>query len=665
MKIEEQIPRNALVWIILTQFALLLPHMQRIPGWVLAVYVATALWRFMVYQGRWSLPGKWVKVLVTLSVFTGIYYSYRSLIGLEPTVALLLTAFALKLIELVARRDAYMLLFLSYFVCVTEFLFSQELHITLYMFVPVLLATTSLVALHEPFREGFNFLPLRRASAMLAQSFPLMLVLFLIFPRIGPLWSVPLKAHTAKSGMSDFISPGDVSQLSLSDEVAFRVQFSGEVPPRNMLYWRGLVFSRLEDGAWSSFGWRDTPAAQRRRQEPPQPQGPVTAYNVIMEPTQQHWLYGLRYPDSSDRRVMKSNDFRLFSPNPVEDQRSYSARSWMEQPLELDLSLWRRSVETRLPADGNPRTRALARQLHRAAAGDDWTYVLSVLDMYRHDEFYYTLRPPLLGDEPMDDFLFNSRRGFCEHYAASFTYMMRAAGVPARVVAGYQGGEVNPVNGTVIVHQFDAHAWSEVWIQGNGWVRVDPTATIAPDRIDWGLERALQDEGSFLEDSPFSPLRYRNVAWLNRLRLRVDALNYSWQRFVLQYDSDEQFRLLDGLLGEVSASRLAGFLIGGWMLILIPVAFSLLRPTGGPRLDAASTLYLEFCHKLAKVGLPRQIAEAPASYAQRIGGQRPELAVDVNAIAAVYDALSYRSVSDEQALKLLRRQVRSFNPSSQ
>ena len=661
MKYEQQVPRNALAWIIVSQFVLLVPHLTRVPIWVLLIYLFTAFWRIMVYQGRWSFPGKLVKAVLAITCFGGVAYSYRTLIGLEPTVALLLAAFALKLIELAERKDAYMVLFLAYFVCVTEFLFSQELLVTLYMLFAVLIVTTSLVAMHQPGQDAFTRTTLRRAGVMLGQAFPLMIALFFIFPRIGPLWSVPLKSHAAKSGVSDFMSPGDISNLSLSDEVAFRVQFEGEVPARRQLYWRGLVFSRLQGDAWRSLRWYEVPGGERRPVRP-QVTGDPVDYSIIIEPTQQNWLYAMPYARSPDRGIVPTNDFRLASPIEIQDQKRYEVRSWPGVTMEPELSDWRAEVETELPLYGNPRARELAATMYAQAGNDPLRFTGAVLDMFRQQDFYYTLQPPLLGNNPMDDFLFETRRGFCEHYAAAFAFMMRAAGVPARVVAGYQGGEVNPINGTVIVHQFDAHAWNEVWFPQRGWIRVDPTGAIAPDRIEYGLEQALLQEGSFLATSPLSPLRFRNIAWINRMRLQLDAITYSWQRLVLHYDSERQFQLLNKYLGEVSPSRIAMVLVSGWVLVLIPVAFSLLRHSRGRRLDPATRMYRDFCDKLQRVHLRRDRNEAPGSYALRVAALRPDLAVQVDSITRVYDAICYRSEAGEDAVAVLKRQVRKFNP---
>lgn len=664
MKPSEQIPRNALVWIVVSLFALVAPHAGRIPIWILAVYVFAAVWRIMVYQGRWSFPGRWVKAALIISSFAGIYLSYGSLVGLEPTVALLLTAFALKLIELSRRQDGFVLLFLGYFICITAFLFSQGILLVLYALLTVTLVTTALVAMHRPGEHQFNRKPIRLASILVLQSLPLMLVLFFLFPRIGPLWTVPLKSHTAKTGVSDFMKPGDISRLGRSGEVAFRVQFDGDIPPQSGLYWRGLVLSNLEDGAWRSLRYYDIPASERRP-APLARVGESLQYRVIMEPTQQNWLYSLRYAVSSTPGVMTGADYLLFSPTELEDERLYDVQSWPDTPLGLNLSEWRRSNELQLPAGENPQTVALARQM-REEAGSDRAFVDAVLARFNTQPFGYTLEPPLLPDrDPMDAFMFQTRMGFCEHFAAAFVVIMRAAGVPSRVVAGYQGGEVNPVNRTVIVHQFDAHAWAEVWLEGEGWVRVDPTAAVSPERIEWGLERAMEEEGSFLSDSPLSPLRYRSIAWVNSLRLRYDALTYRWQSWVVGFDRDQQFQLLNEVFDGISIRKFVVVLLGSGTLVLIPIAFSLLRKRATTSISELDKYYLKFCDSLSRVGVTRRAGETPDQYAARAMRAIRSGEADIVQITRLYSELAYRDADDPGSAARLaefRQAVKAFHP---
>lgn len=661
MNVLQQVPRNALMWIIISLFALVAPHAGRLPIWVLGVYVIAVVWRLQVHRGRWSFPGRWVKVAMTTSGFVGIYASYGTLVGLEPTVALLLTAFALKFIELSQRKDAYVLLFLGYFICITEFLFSQDLLITLYSILTVLLVTTALVALHQPGHHQFNRGTIRLAGVMLLQAMPLMVVLFFVFPRFGPLWTVPLKTQTAKTGMSDFMKPGDVASLSQTADVAFRVKFEGEIPEKSSLYWRGLVFSRLEQNVWSSLGYYDVPVTEQRPAEVVT-KGKPLRYSVIMEPTQQNWLYALRYARASSPGVMHSPDFRLVSPAPIESEYMYRVESWTQAVVDEQLSEWRRATETKLPPQGNPRTRQLALDL-RAAVDSDQQFVDEILDTFNRESYVYTLRPGRLsGVNPIDQFMFQSKRGFCEHYASAFVFMMRAAGVPARVIAGYQGGEINPVNKTVIVHQFDAHAWAEVWLENRGWVLVDPTASVSPLRIEMGLEEAIASEGSFLAAAPLSPLRYRGIPLLNQLRLRYDALTYRWQSWVVGFDSEQQFDLLQSLFGEISTRVFATLLLGSWALVLIPVAISLFLRRDTHPTSALDKHYRLFCERMAGLGLVRAPGEPPGQFAQRAIEALPAFSEQLQRITGLYNELAYAGQHDKAALATFTRAVNRFRP---
>jgi protein-glutamine gamma-glutamyltransferase len=666
VNVLRQVSRNALVWIIICQLALVVPHADRLPMWVLALYVVAVVWRLQVHRGLWSFPSRWVKFALAGSGFVGVFVSYGSLIGLEPTVALLLTAFALKLVELSQRKDAYVLLFLGYFICITEFLFSQDLVITLYSVLNVTLITTALVALHQPAEHAFNRGTIRIASIMLLQAMPLMLVLFFLFPRFAPLWTVPIKSHTAKTGMSDFMKPGDVASISQSAEVAFRVKFDGEIPPKSALYWRGLVFSRLEQGIWSALGYYDVPAKEQRPREVATAGSPLI-YSVIMEPTQQNWLYALDYARSKTPGVMHAADFRLFSLVPLEVEHMYEVNTWTDVVLEQELSDWRRKTELKLPPAGNMRTRQLSLDL-RATASSDEDYVAKVLDKFRSEDFGYTLRPGTMSSQhPIDEFMFDSRKGFCEHYASAFVFMMRVAGVPARVVAGYQGGEINPVNKTVIVHQFDAHAWAEVWIEEKGWVRVDPTAAVSPQRIEFGLEEAMASEGSFLAAEPLSPLRYRSVPLLNLMRLRYDALTYRWQSWVVGFDSEQQVALLRAFFGEINARVFIVALLGSWGLVLVPVAILLFRKRNTYPQSPLDKHYRIFCDRIARLGLVRETGETPDQFATRAAQAQPRISEQLWQITRMYNELAYAMArspdnSDADMMRKFTRAVSSFRP---
>ncbi len=547
-----------------------------------------------------------------------------------------------------------------------NFCSARTLLITLYSLVNVTLITTALVALHQPGEHQFNRGTLRLASIMLLQAMPLMIVLFFLFPRFAPLWTVPIKSHTAKTGMSDFMNPGDVASVSQSADVAFRVKFDGEIPPRSTLYWRGLVFSRLEQGIWSTLGYYDVPVKEQRPQDVATVGEPLS-YSIIIEPTQQNWLYGLHYARSTTPGVMHTSDYRLFSPVPLEVEFMYTVNTWTDVEVDAVLSDWRRKTETKLPPVDNPETRQMALDL-RATANSDEDYVALVLDTFNREGFVYTLRPGTSsGRHPIDEFMFQSRRGFCEHYASAFVFMMRAAGVPARVVAGYQGGEINPVNKTVIVHQFDAHAWAEVWIEEKGWVQVDPTAAVSPLRIEDGLEAAMESEGSFLDAAPLSPLRYRSIPLLNLMRLRYDALTYRWQTWVVGFDSQQQLNLLHSFFGEISGRVFATVLLGSWALVLTPVAISLLRKRDTYPGSPLDKHYRVFCERLARLGLIRKPGETPGQFALRAMAAQPRFSDQLRRITGMYNDLAYAdatssNASSAEVLRKFIRAVAGFKP---
>jgi transglutaminase-like putative cysteine protease len=649
------LPRCALGWLLAAQLALIAPHAPRLPLWVIGLWLVSALWRVLVLQGRWSLPSRWLKVALLLAAVAGIRLHYGSWVGLDPTVALLIACFCFKLLEAVSRRDAYLLLLLGYFVALTQYLFDTGIGSALYMLLPLALLTAALVALHRPERLPCGAAPLRTALLLSLQALPLMLLLFLVVPRFAPLWQVPMPSQSARTGMSDEMAPGDIANLSQSPELAFRAVFDTAVPPPRELYWRGLVFDDFDGRRWRPGRFNDVPRGMLG-EEPAR--GPAIDYAVFLEPTQRHWLYALERPARVEMKTTLTIDYRLITFEPVREKFVYRARAHPQAPLDVELDPRLRERNLQLPPATNARARQWAAEL-RNQHDDDDALVQALLDHFRRQPYVYTLKPPALGADTVDGFLFETRRGFCEHYASAFTFVLRAAGVPARVVAGYQGGEVNPLNGTVLVHQFDAHAWTEVWLAGRGWVRFDPTAAVAPDRIERGLEQAL-DAGEFLADSPLSARRYSGIDVLNRLRLQLDSINYNWTRWVLNYRDDTQSDLLRGLLGDISPWRIGLFLLGGGALALALVALFLFGRHRAVPLPPEQKLYRGLCERLARHGYPRPAGMAPGDHARWVMAQQPQWHW-VGEATRSFEALSYRPLTDAQRrvlLAQLRRLVR-------
>jgi transglutaminase-like putative cysteine protease len=647
-----------LFWLLIAQAFVMAPHILRLPKWFFLIWAVCVGWRILIYQGRWFYPGKLIKIALVIASVVGIVRSYGNVIGLEPAVALLLSAYLLKLLEMRSKRDILLLIFLSYFVIVTNLLFSQTPLSAVYMLVCVAMVSTALIAMQQSAEMQSLWRPLKMSATMVLQALPLMLILFLVFPRIDPFWSVPLPSHQAKTGMSDSMSPGQVTRLAQSDALAFRVSFEGDIPQQSQLYWRGLVLSHFDGKSW-------TPAHQDRFDEPPlnfRVENDVRyRYEIVMEASQQPWLFTLPVAHALQGEAVYSQDYVLSTPRPIRQRMQFRVESQIFAEREPLLFEYRLERELQLPRNVNPRARQLAEQW-RKRYRNDMDYANAVLRYFREKPFVYTLEPPALGYHSVDEFLFESRRGFCEHYASSFTFMLRAAGIPARVVAGYQGGTKSPYDNYLIVRQLDAHAWAEIWIRGRGWVRIDPTAAVAPERIELGSEEFLSDQSNFLADSPLSPLQFRDVLWLRKLQLRYDQINYSWHRWVLNYDSQLQLQTLKALLGEVTPQRLivAVLISGGFILGLIALQFFIRQPL--QHSDPVLKVYKRFCRKFARLGFVRRSGEGPRTFAGRIIEKRPDLKGSVNEITLLFEEIQYSGESpDKNKLQQLKKQVTALS----
>ncbi len=381
------------------------------------------------------------------------------------------------------------------------------------------------------------------------------------------------------------------------------------------------------------------------------PLGEPVSYDVIMEPTQQSWVYALQLAEVSARDMVQDRNYSLITERPINQRYRYKVNSYLQHQTDLQLAGTQRARSLQMPeGDLNPRTSALATEL-RAAAGTDIDFAMAVLQHFREQPFYYTLTPSALGDSSIDEFMFTTREGFCGHYAGSFVYMMREVGIPARVVVGYQGGEYNPYEDYTLVYQYNAHAWAEVWIEGEGWVRFDPTAAVAPERITLGVESFFQDQPGFMEDAGFSMMRFRDTQWLNTLRLRLEGLDYAWNRWVVSYDENMQMELLGGWFGDNARQGLLVALGSTIALFFVLAGWFLLRQTHGTRHDPATSLYMKLLQELAKSGVPRQRGEGPVDYSSRVAIERPDLATDMRDVTDLYVRLVYGEKSGAADVK--------------
>lgn len=627
----------SLPWTLAALTTALLPHLPFLPPWVTAVFLACAVSRLVIERQRWRLPGPLLRMTMAVSSFLGVQLAYGTISGVGPGSALLTVMAALKLLETHRRRDQYVLLFLSIFLVMASLLREQYVWSLPYMLLAVAMTMTAWLKMSVA-ADGAR-LAFATSARLIALATPLMLVMWVLFPRLAtPLWSVPIDTSGATTGINDEMSPGDLSALTKNDAVAFQVWFDGEPPPPEARYWRGLVLSRFDGRKWSGSTLlaSDTRSVDYI--------GDPVSYRIALRPTNQQWLFALDVPRTwSLESTHIGRQQSLWSVYPIDRLVHYDVTSYTDFRLEVDAA-WRRSGwYLDYPEDANPRTAALAETL-RAQSADDWAYINAVLAMFTEEEFFYTLDPPRLGADPVDEFLFDTRRGFCEHYASAFGLLMRAAGIPTRIVVGYQGASQNPMGDHFVVRQSDAHAWTEVWLDGEGWKRVDPTAYVAPDRIERGMmEARFSDIG--LSWGLTTPTNL-----MLRLELVRDLVNAKWTEFVLAYGPEQQQNFLQWLgMERPTVRRMLLTMIFVIAALLGAIALYLAWRQRPPPRDTASRLYDRFRKRAA---LPFSPGEAPLAYAERLAASRPEDAPVARRVTKIYLEARYGSGGPEVIAEL-------------
>lgn len=626
------------LWLLASAVLTLVPDVEHAPVWLTAAAGAAIVWRGAIWWKHAALPPRWLLTVLVAVGSVGVYLTYRQFFGKDPGIALLILFLALKLLEMRRMRDGLAVIYLCYFLLLTHFLNAQGLDVAGLTLAALVVITAALASLGHSGQSVVAYL--RLSALMLAQATPFMLVLFLLFPRVqGPLWGLPVDAYSGMTGLSDTMSPGSISSLSQSGEIAFRVKFKDDPPPPQSLYWRGPVL-RFYDGRTWRAGLQ-----QAKVSLPDTASAKPVRYAVTLEPHNKHWLFALETPGAPPPYAIMSTEYQVQSKLPVRSRVRYEMQSYPDLIHGTDETTEYLRSHLSLPAN-NPRTRALAEQWRRES-GNDEAVIRRMLDHFRNESFFYTLTPPLLGENGIDQFLFDTRRGFCEHFASAFVFSMRAAGIPARVVTGYQGGEHNPVDGYLIVRQSDAHAWAEVWLAGKGWTRVDPTAAIAPSRIEAGLASAV----SAAEPLPF--LVRTDLSWLRQLRFRWEAVNNAWNQWVLGYDPQRQREVLSRLgMREPDWKAMTAVMAALCGLFLLGLTAWVLHKR--IRHDPTVRIWNRLSRKLARVGLARRDWEGPADYARRVAQSRPELGKPVAEITALYIGLRYGRLSGTAPQQRLR-----------
>jgi transglutaminase-like putative cysteine protease len=629
----------------------LIPHIPRLSLWVTAWCFISWGYILAAIKYRFPRPGKITRLLLTIGGLLAVLLSSGFGLDRNSSIGLLWIMASIKPMEIRTYRDEMVTVFLTYFLAVACLFFSSSLSIGLYVIFSVCMTTAVLIHLHHP--RGPLWHNLGVSAKLLLKALPLAVILFIAFPRVqGSLWGLRSPAE-ALSGFTDRLSPGSVSRLVRSNDIVFRAEFKDRIPAADHLYWRGLVFWQFDGQSW------------RRSNNTLNIELPIKGHNAIeytvtLEPHHQKWLFALDLPDQSESNATILSDNTLNSHWTVRQRIRYrvkSLTSYNTGPLRE----WE-TFAVRVPLDTNPDAVTLAGKW-RTRFDDPSQIVATALQFFRENDFAYTLNPPPLGERPIDEFLFKTRRGYCEHYASAFAFLMRAANVPARIVAGYLGGELNPYGDYLIVRQSDAHAWVEVWLPGKGWARVDPTSAVAPERVEGGMAAALPpDERSSIRFfTGFGPL---SRTW-NHFLLGWDAVNNQWNRWVLGYSNLRQ-KVLFSKIGIKSDSLIgwtkALFLAAASTSLIALFYFTRIFERSPKNMDAVQDAYLTFCAKLDAIGLARKPSQGPLDYAEKLRAVRDDLTDGVFDIINLYIYLRYGGGCNKDGLKRLKILVKQFNP---
>ena len=624
-------PRSALIWLMLAITGVYLPLQAQLPLWTGLVFITVISWRWMMHLGRWPSPNNFVKVIVVILAIAAVLISAQGKFHLESATTFILVSSLLKVLEIKNQRDGYIIIFISFFLLATNFLFEQGLFTALYSLMAVWLLLAALVGLHQTLYSdqqlSINLLKAGKTSSqVLFLSLPIMLVLFLLFPRLGPLWSLNLQSNKAKTGLSEQMSPGDIADLSNSDELVLRVEFEGDIPAADQWYWRGLVLDDYQEingrARWSMSGLLDRVEWYPKSWMPDAEEAEVYDYRIIQEASHKKWLFGLRGIAAMEAGIGMTEDDRIVSKKTLLQRKEYRVRSQPDIKIAAQgLRSFVRQQNLLLPrfqtGQGNPKARLLAQQIY-LEQDTDVKRLEFVLQYYQQNDFRYTLKPEVMLENDIDKFLFDKRAGFCAHYSSSFVFLMRAMNIPARVVAGYQGGELNPDSGHITVRQYDAHAWAEVWLQGQGWVSIDPTAEVAPDRISQGLRQALSEAEEGLIGNNFSLLNLSHLPWLNDLRMQLDELNYYWHKTVLNFNKDKQGNLLKEWFGNGFLKKSLYALAALFCVLFFLTAIIVLWRKPSVKETALVKTLRQFDRKLTDKAMQRKDNEGLADYSQRL-----------------------------------------------
>jgi protein-glutamine gamma-glutamyltransferase len=657
---DTAIPRRPLLWLAAALLFTLPSMFGNLAGWAPSFFLLALAMKFWMEPRGYRLRSTVLKLILAAVTVGAIFLSYGTLKGVEPAVSLLAVLVSLKILEAHTAREFQVMVMMAWVLCLCGFLLSQDLAIALCLLVAFALLIAALIQFHRGSSPGPFWIPLATTFKLVAQAAPLVVLLFLLFPRINAgfrLWIGD--PHLATTGFSNRLSPGGIAMLANSTNIAFRAEFPGHrTSPPGPMYWRGLVMWHCEGMEWRA---PYAPASISGSSQGHPPSDQTIRQRITIAPHGERWMFALDRPFGITSGAMLAHGNYLYSVQPIRKARRYEVVSSTE-PLGKELDAYERREALQLPASISPAVRELAASF-AASDSEPRAVVTRALQFFRTQGFRYSLSPGEYNQNDLEEFLFHRRAGFCGHYAASFAILMRLAGIPARVVVGYLGGEYNDLGGFVLVHQADAHAWCEVWIPENGWTRIDPTTAVAPDRADQDLSSFLAGRvgsGEMAAGRSAFVTQLARLVLLNQIRSMWEALNYQWDTRVLGFDADVQDVLLTslGLTKRGPLPLIMQVLVIIAAVLIIYAGWMQLRTS--PRADRIQALYERFCRKLARIGVSRDPWEGPVDFAERAAQSLPNASERVRQITETYVALRYAPRAAAISVDKFAKEINAF-----
>ncbi len=649
-------PNKSILIFLLASIGLIaFPHSKNIPIPLFAFFYLLLSWRFIgIWKQNW-LPNKLTLFFLTVCGLILIYSQHHGLLGRDAGTRLFVTALGLKLLEIKSARELYLITYLAFIVAASQFLYQQSLLMAAYILFVCCVLLATLVCINSS--KPPPFAALKTAGIILLQAIPMAVVLFILFPRIeAPKWMFFNEQHQAKAGLSDSMEPGSISDLGMSDELVFRVKFTGALPQPSQRYWRGPVLSHTDGKKWTQV----TDLRFKQFLDKPVFTGSPYQYTLLMEPQNKNWVFALEMPADYTLPISQNANYQLLTSESPDKRTEYKITSYLNYNTGF-ITRTEYKYATQLPNPPSDKIKQLVKQLHGFDSTPD-DFIKQLLTHFRQEDFHYTLTPPLMEENPIETFLFETRYGFCSHYAAAFVYLMRVANIPARVVTGYQGGEWNKVGNFLEIRQADAHAWAEVWLENKGWVRFDPTAAIAPERIERNINIDQLMPGGIISFAPTGAAAQTAFNWLKQTRQLWSNIDYNWQRWVINYDNKNQSSFLSSL-GITDIKAMMYWMIGSIGLITALLSWLLLYQKQ-PAIDPVLRIYNRFCKKLAKYGLSKGQGEGAKDFAERIKIILPEQSSSIDQITHLFIKLRYGKNAGFDDFKRFKQSVEKFKISS-